>query len=105
MGFKKGEKRHPDAGRKAGVKNKRTIHFDLQAKCDAAGVDPFQKLLEYLVYPCEPELRLQAIKETCKYLYPQRKAIEHSGEINNPYLEKSIEELEALVKAKLKEKK
>lgn len=92
-------------GRVKGSLNKKTIHFDLQAKCDALGVDPFQKLLEYMVYPCEPDIRLQAIKEACKYLYPQRKAVEHSGEIANPYLEKSVEELEALVKAKLKEKK
>lgn len=105
MAFKKGQPKHPDSGRKQGVTNKRTMHFDLHAKCEAMGVDPWEKLIEYLVYPGEPELRLSALKEICKYLYPQRKAIEHSGEIANPYLQKSIEELEAMVKAKLKEKK
>lgn len=105
MAFKKGEKRHPDAGRKAGTPNKRTIAVDLHAMCAEKGINPFQKLLEYLAFPCEPELRLQAIKEACKYLYPQRKAIEHSGEIANPYLALTLEELEKEVKAKLKEKK
>lgn len=90
-------------GRVAGVPNRNTI--DLHAMCADKGINPFQKLLEYLEFPCEPELRLQAIKEACKYLYPQRKAIEHSGEIANPYLALTLDELEKEVKAKLKEKK
>lgn len=92
-------------GRKKGVPNKISSAVDLQAKCEAAGVDVFQKLIEYLVYPCQPELRLKAISIALPYLYAQRKSVEHSGEINNPYLDKPIEELEALVKAKLKDKK
>ncbi len=68
--------RTPGSGRKPGTLNKKTL--SLQEKCDKAGVDPWEKLLEFLIYPCEPGLRLAAIKEMCKYLYPQRKAIEHT---------------------------
>lgn len=49
-----------------------------------------------------PESRLQAAKEALKYVRPILKAIEHSGEISNPYLNKSVDELEVLVKEKLK---
>lgn len=48
------------------------------------------------------DLRGNSAKEACKYLYTQLKAIEHSGEIANPYINKSIQELEVLVKEKLK---
>lgn len=100
MGFKPGHKRV--GGRKPGTPNKNSL--DLHAKCEAKGIDPFEKLLEYLEFPGEPNIRLQAIKEICKYLYPQRKAIEHSGEIANPYLKMPIEDLEKEVKARLKKK-
>lgn len=98
----KGKPKDPGSGRKAGTPNKSTQ--TLMEKCEAKGVDVFDALLEYVYTPGDANTRLNAIKELMKYIYPQRKAIEHSGEINNPYLDKSIEELEKLVKEKLKKK-
>lgn len=101
----KGKPKDPGSGRKLGTPNKRTIHFDLHAECQAKGVNVWEKLIEYLMYPADENIRLQAIRIALPYLYPQKKSIEHSGEINNPYLEMTIEDLEKEVKAKLKEKK
>lgn len=88
-------------GRQKGTPNKRALSDDLLAKCEARGIDVFDMLLDF-TGEAPMELRLAALKELMRYLYPQKKAIEHSGEILNPYLQKPIEELEALVKAKLK---
>lgn len=90
----------PGSGRKKGTPNKSTL--SLEQKCIEKGIDPFELLLEYVTEPCPMELRFKALQEICSYLYPKRKAIEHSGEIKNPYLEKSLDELERLVKQKLK---
>lgn len=91
-------------GRVKGVPNKTSHALELHEKCKARGIDVFELLLDFCG-EAPMELRLNAIKELMKYLYPQRKAIEHSGEINNPYLKMTVEELEKEVKAKLKEKK
>lgn len=72
MGFKPGHKKI--GGRVKGTKNRFTA--DLEAKCEAQGIDPFTLMLEYLTQPCDPQLRLKAIQEVCRYLYPQRKALE-----------------------------
>lgn len=99
MAFEKGHAKV--GGRQKGVANKQTQ--DLQAICDKHDVHPFEALiLLYKEGGWDPHMKLAALKEICQYLYPKRKAIEHSGEINtNPYLEKSLEELEELVKEKL----
>lgn len=123
MAFTKGNKL--GKGRPKGSTNieKRTAQ-ELAAKL---GVDPLEVLLNFtkgdwkaLGYETEDkvigyskegpifgerisaELRSNSAKEACKYLHTQLKAVEHSGEIANPYIDKSIQELEALVKAKLK---
>lgn len=36
-------------------------------------------------------------------IFPARTAVKHSGEINNPYAGKSLEELEVLVRERLEE--
>lgn len=105
MGWPKGKPRgaKPEgSGRKIGTPNKGVS--ELMAKCEAMGVDPWEKLIEFLVFPGEPQIRLQALKEICQYLYPKRKSLEHSGELNNTYLELPLDELESLVKQKLKKK-
>ena len=99
MGFKKGQPRAHGAGRKAGTPNR--ITRTLEEICAQKGIDPFAGLLDMTQHP-DPGIAFNAYKEVCKYLYPQRKAIEHSGEIKNPYLDKSIQELEQMVKEKLK---
>lgn len=91
-------------GRKAGTPNRNTT--DLMAKCEARGVDVFDLLLEYVTEPCDMHVRLSALKELAQYLYPKRKAIEHSGQVDtNPYAELTLEELEQRVAEKLKAKK
>lgn len=102
MAYPKGAPKPANSGRKKGVLNRKTE--DLMAKCEARGIDVFDALLEYVVLPSSPEIRLSALKELCQYLYPKRKALEVSGELNNPYLEKPLEELKALVKKDLEKK-
>lgn len=80
-------------GRKAGVPNKATISAKLLA--EKMGVDPFEILLHiangnYIALgfketeACRLTLdhRLLAAKEAVKYLRPQLRAIEHSGNID-----------------------
>lgn len=66
-------------GRTKGVPNKNTL--DLVAKCEEMNVDVFGELLKYLIFPCEPEMRLQAIKIAMPYLHAQRKAVEVTGSL------------------------
>lgn len=78
MGWPRGKPRPPNAGRKKGKLNRKTdALFDL---CDEMGINPFEALLR-LSQNIDVEIQLGALKEICKYLYPQRKAIEHTGTI------------------------
>lgn len=99
MPWPKGKPRPPNAGRKKGTPNRKTQ--DLEDLCAAKGINPFELLLEF-TGPAPLEIRFAALKEICQYLYPKRKAIEHSGEITNPYMALSLEELEKKVKEKIK---
>lgn len=94
-------------GIKTGGRKKGTPNIggagELMQKCKARNVDPFEVMLDFITFPGDPAMRFQAAKEICQYIYPKRKALEVSGEISNPYLDKPLEELKALVKAKLKE--
>jgi len=76
MAFTKGKARPANAGRKKGTPNKKTQ--DLLERCAQRGVDPFEVLLE-LCQSDDDAIRLQAAKEACKYIHPQRKAIEMSN--------------------------
>lgn len=93
MGFKKGQPRPPNAGRKAGTPNKKTQA--LADKCKELGVDPFAVLLD-LCKSSDPSIKLSAAKEVCQYLLPKRKAVEVSeapaDEMSE--LEKALEEAE-----------
>lgn len=100
MPFKPGKPRHPEAGRKKGTPNRFTQN--LMKICEEKNLDVFEALVEIALEHDSPN-RFPALRELAQYLYPKRKAIEHSGEINtNPYMGKPIEELEALVREKLK---
>lgn len=93
-GFQPGHERV--GGRAKGTPNKRK---SLEEVCQAKGFDPFDAMLEIAQDDSDKHLRFQALKEVCQYLYPKRKTLEHSGEINtNPYAEYSLEQLEELVK-------
>lgn len=89
----------PGSGRKKGTPNK--SRETLLEICARRGVVPFEALIEIYQTAEKEETQLAAIKEAAKYIYPQLKAIEHSGEINNPYLELSSDELEKLVRERL----
>lgn len=74
-------------GRKKGTPNKRSA--EAQAICDRLKFDPFETLChlaradwEALGYSepifIDPAIRVKAAAEATKYVYSQRKAIEHS---------------------------
>jgi hypothetical protein len=93
-GFQPGHER--SGGRQKGTPNKKR---SLEEVCEEKGIDPFAALLEMAQDQSDKHLRFQALKEVCQYLYPKRKTLEHSGEINtNPYADYSLEELEEMVK-------
>lgn len=95
-------------GRSAGTPNKTSMEafdksYSLKEICEEENFNPFKALLNTARDELTtPDLRLNALKEVCSYLYPKKKAIEVSGEVTNPYMEKTLEELEALVKEKMK---
>ncbi len=77
--FEKGKPRAEGAGRAKGTPNKRTL--DLFAQCDALKINPFDELLKMAADKGLDEgLRLQALKEVAKYLYPARKSVELSAD-------------------------
>lgn len=106
MAHLKGTPRPKGAGRKKGTPNKKTI--DAQALADRLGCNPLEILLRFamgdwegLGFPDEmrilfsngvpynapyvdPEMRLKAAKDAAEYLYPKRKALEHSGPNGTP---------------------
>ena len=101
MTFKVGEKRPESAGRKKGTPNKQTQ--TLQEIAERNECDPFEVLIWFakrdyvsLELPewtdrigkdgafvreatISPELQQKSAKDACEYLYPKRKAIEHTG--------------------------
>lgn len=109
-------------GRAKGTPNAKTM--DLMAKAKELGCDPFEILClfalgdwkrlgykdEYTYAPTQkgelvekfvitPETRQKAASDACQYLYPKRKAIEHSGEVTQKIEEKlSPQEIENILK-------
>jgi hypothetical protein len=110
----KGQTNNPN-GRPKGVKDKRSL--GAEAIAERLGCDPFEVLIHFargdaeaLGYPEEitrkgkdgresvlpaitPEMRLQAAKEAAQYLYPKRKAVEHSGEVKGGFLGHILQEI------------
>lgn len=75
MGFEKGKPRHPNSGRKKGTPNK--VTQSLMQIVEESGIDPFKRLLE-LTQSLDERIAVKACAEVCSYVYPKRKAIEHS---------------------------
>ena len=70
-------------GRKKGTPNKRTQ--EIQAKLETLGCDPIEGMARIATDETNPpELRLKAYSDLAPYLYPKRKAVEHSGEFSKP---------------------
>ena len=97
----KGEKT-PGSGRKKGTPNKRRSVLEA---CEQVGIDPFQEMAKVAAGKHENamlmEYQFDAIKELCQYLEPKKKAIEHSGEVNQRLIEEA-ERLQGLTKEDLK---
>ncbi len=94
--FVKGNKL--STGRPVGSANKRR---SIEELCLEMGVDPFKTLCEFLQERVDadgekietnPGLKLMAAKELCKYLEPQKKAIEVTKAIDS----KIVEEMQAI---------
>jgi tyrosyl-tRNA synthetase len=83
-------------GRQKGTPNKRS--WSAIEICEKNGYDPIQELITISKETGSRDLKASIAKEVAKYVYPQRKALEHSGEIANPFSEKTTEELKELVK-------
>ncbi len=74
-GSKPGERR---GGRKAGTPNKATA--DLQAKLDGLGCDPIEGMARIAMNRRTPlAVRARLLAELAQYVYPKRRAIDHSS--------------------------
>jgi hypothetical protein len=87
-------------GRKKGTPNKASM--PIAEICEKLGCNPAEVLIEFCSHK-NPIYRLQASKELANYLYPKRKAIEHSGEIGGPG-QLSDDELDRRIQSLMKEK-
>lgn len=93
----KGAPRTPGSGRQKGTPNK--YSQNLMGICRDKGLDVFEALVEIALDPINPD-RFQSLKELGQYLYPKRKSLEHSGEINTrPYEGLTDEELTLRIEA------
>lgn len=83
-------KGHPRyGGRKKGTPNKSSV--PAQQIAERLGVDPFEVLCLFVKGDAKklkikkdqltPGIRVAAAMEAAQYLYPKRKAVEHSGEL------------------------
>lgn len=101
MAAPKGHPRY--GGRAKGVANRKTQ--TLEQFLDASGMFVPERIMQ-LLPNLEDRDQAKVLLELMQYLYPKRKSMEVSGQIDtNPFLHKSVPELEALVKAKLLENK
>lgn len=65
-------------GRAKGTPNKKTQ--TLQEMCAAHNYDPIQAMIDIARDEnADPAMRMMAHKEVAQYVYPKRKALEHSG--------------------------
>ncbi len=70
-------------GRKKGSKNK--IDTELKARLAEKYSDwcPVEAMCDIAKKARRADIKLAALKEVSQYLYPKRKAIEHSGTVNH----------------------
>lgn len=74
---KPGEKTE-GSGRKPGTPNKSTQ--DLMAICEARGLNVFEAMVILAIEETDSTKKFDRLEKISKYLYPQRKAIEHSSD-------------------------
>lgn len=71
----------PGSGRKKGSKNKNTVAAML--KEEFPDYDPLKSLIKIAQLTSTPlDIRVNCHKEVAKYIHPQLKAVEHSGEMD-----------------------
>jgi hypothetical protein len=108
MPFVKGQPRPANAGRRKGTPNRKKA--DLEAMCEAAGVEPFEVLLG-LCKSRDEGIRLGAAKEASKYLYYQKRIQEISGpnqgpiEVESSAVEELLSDFKAILHTKTSERK
>ena len=78
--FKVGDKRPPNAGRKKGTPNKKTKEL-LEV---LGSFNPAEKLMQLYEESDDKDLKASIAKELMKYIYPQRKAVEMTGDVVLP---------------------
>lgn len=78
MAFK-GNPKDVGAGRKKGTPNKKTEL--LMEICERHGVNVFEAMVILAVNERIPQVKFDRLKEIAQYLYPKRKSLEHSGEV------------------------
>ena len=80
----KGQPKTPGSGRQKGTRNKRSIEVDQLLR--DLNCDPFEGMAR-LAQKAESEgdnaLAGRMYSELAKYLKPQKKAVEHTGDIDN----------------------
>lgn len=70
------------SGRKPGTPNKKTQ--DLFRICEERGLNVFESMVE-LALEAVDEVKFNRLREIAQYLYPKRKAIEHSIDEENGF--------------------
>lgn len=76
-------------GRERGTPN--VITQDLIKACADQGVDPFIELVKDIQLIDEPGMRAPLWEKVCSYLYPKRKAIEHSADKESGFVIKIMD--------------
>lgn len=79
MPFEAGKPRPANAGRRAGAVNKKQKFFEsAKTTIERLGFNAMEALVE-LAHSRDETIRIQAVKEVCKYAYVQMRAIELTG--------------------------
>lgn len=99
MKFKKGDPKPPGSGRKLGTPHKKSLL--VQDILESHGINLIDQILVRLK-ELKQDQQVDALIQLLPYCYPKLTALAVSGQITNPYLEKSLEELTVLVKEELK---
>lgn len=84
MAFKKGDPKPVNSGRKKGTKNKNNL--GVQERLEQKGINCIDEILEIARTTEDEQIRFQCYKELLKYVYPQRKAVEFTQEIELPVI-------------------
>jgi CMP-2-keto-3-deoxyoctulosonic acid synthetase len=108
MAWPKGKTRPEGAGRKRGTPNKQTkMLMDI---CEEEGIDPFRAMIKAASRISHPKDQVDAYEKICQYIYPKRKAIEHTANVDPALLEAaeslsqlSEDELRKIVKEEMDE--